>query len=185
MTKYVDIWKLDTSEMTLDELEGYKAELQRLDKLSSERHARNIRLVIYAVALILLVAILAWIPGFVRYQQGPVTLVPATDPQIRIEKGLGDGFCERNTDHSFTAYFPVRDSDRGIDGYRLIRGTICQEPERLNRQGKSSVSFSDGTTGKVWYNKKGQSGRCHLVVEYKGHTYEYPWCFAEDLKQKE
>ena len=74
--KDMGVWNLDTSDMTLAELEEYKKELQRLDERDKSRRNRNIRLVVYALVLIALLTGLALIPGTIRAQNGPVVLAP-------------------------------------------------------------------------------------------------------------
>ena len=51
--------------------------------------------------------------------------------------------------------------------------------QRLNRQRKSSVSYSDGTKGTVWYETS-SGGYSHLMVEYKGQVRGYYWSGPND-----
>ena len=74
MTRDNGIWSLDTQDMTQVELEEYKKELLRQEERETKRRMRNIRLVIYAVVLFLLIAGVVMIPGTIRAQKGPVTI---------------------------------------------------------------------------------------------------------------
>ena len=182
------VWNLDTSDMTLAELEEYKKELQRLDERDRSRRNRNLRLVVYALVLITLLTGLALLPGTIRAQNGPVVLTPMGSYSFEGEQEEGPGGyrgsqVKRLSDHSFEMCFKEKinpyseDYDYFFDDYMEINitGDICQEPERLNRQGKSSVTYSDGTTGAVWYERRTGSGYAYLMVEYRGNVYGYNW----------
>lgn len=182
------VWNLDTSDMTLAELEEYKKELQRLDERDRSRRNRNLRLVVYALVLIALLTGLALLPGTIRAQNGPVVLAPMGGDFFAGEQkegpgGQGGSRVKRLSDHSFQLCFKEKvnpyseDYKYYFDDYIEIdiTGKICREPERLNRQGKSSVSYSDGTTGAVWYERRTGSRAAYLMVEYKGNVYGYYW----------
>ena len=187
-SKDMGVWNLDTADMTLAELEEYKKELQRLDERDRSRRNRNIRLVVYALILIALLTGLALLPGTIRAQNGPVVLTPMGDYSFEGEQKEGPGgnqgsHVKRLSDHSFQMCFKEEinpyseDYEYYFEDYIEIdiTGNICQEPERLNRQGKSSVSYSDGTTGAVWYERRTGSRAAYLMVEYKGNIYGYYW----------
>ena len=193
MTRDNGIWSLDTQDMTQVELEEYKKELLRQEERETKRRMRNIRLVIYAVVLFLLIAGVLMIPGTIRAQKGPVTLTPLGESslaggEMSGPEGYMGSYVKRLNDHTFQLWF---ESDRSQsyenyskkraygDGFRKIKGVICQKPERLNRQRKSSVSYSDGTKGTVWYETS-SGGYSHLLVEYKGQVREYYWSGPND-----
>lgn len=187
------IWSLDTSDMTLVELEEYKKELQRLEDQGKKRRVRNVRLVIYAVVLAVLVIGIAMIPGTVKAQEGPVVLTLLGEYDGGQEEGPGDhnkNSIHRLNAHTFQLWFEEEVyEDEFFDfyaedyTYRKITGTIRREPEPLNRQGKSSVTFSDGTTGAVWYDKRKSSGTVYLMVEYKMNVYGYDWGSLADYNR--
>lgn len=170
-----NIWNYDTSDMTLVELQEYKNELQRQEGLAHRRRLRNIRLVSYVAALLLLIGVIASIPGLLQYQEGPVRLVPQTE-NMRTWSDYFKGYAERTSDHSVALFFPVYERDRHIDGYRRIDAAICQQPELLNFKGKSTATFSDGSTGTVHYDRNTSKGTYYLEVEYQGRLYAFPWC---------
>ena len=182
------VWSLDTTDMTQEELEEYKKELQRLEERNRSRHDRNIRLVIYALVLIVLLTGFAMIPGTIRAQNGPVILTPMWEHSSNgwQEEGPGGHMgsqVKRISGHSFQLCFKEEinpysdDYEFYLEDYKEINitGEICQEPERLNRRGRSSVSYSDGTTGAVWYERRTGYGYAYLMVEYKGNIYGYNW----------
>ena len=177
-----NIWKYDTSDMTLEELQEYKKELQRQDNLAHQRRARNIRLAIYAAVLLLLIGVIVSLPGFVRYPKGPVVLVPQTE-NLKVWDDDSDGYAKRTSDHTVALFFPVSEWNRHIEGYREIDATICQEPELLNVKGKSTATFNDGSTGTVRYDRQPSKGIYYLEVEYQGQTYGFRWCSIHDYRE--
>ena len=193
MTRDNGIWSLDTQDMTQVELEEYKKELLRQEERETKRRIRNIRLVIYAVVLFLLITGVLMIPGTIRAQKGPVTLTPLGDSvsagvQTSGPEGFTGSFVKRLNDHTFQLWFKSdhrksyeNDSKKRAygDGFRRIKGVICQKPERLNRQRKSSVSYSDGSKGTVWYETT-SGGHSYLMVEYKGQVRGYYWSGPDD-----
>ena len=188
MTRTQDIWSLDIRDMTQVELEEYKKELLRREERDQKRRMRNIRLIIYAVVLFLIITGAAMIPGTLRAQRGPVTLSQMGEG-FRVGElakgpdGYYGGCIKRLSGHSFQLWF---EADLYEDGYRKITGEICQEPEWMNRQRKSSVSYSDGTRGAVWYRRAtGDSSYYYLVVEYKGKVYEYNWGFQKTSDEEQ
>ena len=186
------IWNLDTSEMTLVELEEYKKELLRQEEQGRARRMRNIRLVIYALVLFLFIVGIFMLPGTIRAQNGPVVLTPIGKYSGEQQEGPGGhmgSYVKRISATSFQLWFEA-DADLDYkhygdvslydDGYRKITGEICREKEFLNRQGKSSVTFSDGTTGTVWYERRTGYGAAYLMGEYKGNVYGYKWSLLRD-----
>ena len=133
------------------------------------------------------------IPGTIRAQKGPVTLTPLGDSvlagmQSSGPEGFTGNFVKRLNDHTFQLWFKSdhrksyeNDSKKRAygDGFRRIKGVICQKPERLNRQRKSSVSYSDGSKGTVWYETT-SGGHSYLMVEYKGQVRGYYWSGPDD-----